>query len=333
MNNIRKDIESHSFKRVYLLCGTETYLINKCRDMLKNAVLGITGGGSGDSDMNYSHYDGNKGFDLKEMIESLNSFPFFADYRLVIAEDTGLFGASGAELADIVENIPATTVLVMIEESPDKRTKLYKAIQKIGYICEFSTPDASEAASILGRHFAGLNKRISSTALAYFIDYVGGDLLNLVNEADKLSDYTGDRDVITEADINAICTMQVERKIFELVDNLIGHNKKEAMKIYFDLIALKESPLGILRFLMSQYNQLLQIRSGIDSGSPDAKIASECKLSPWLVKRSRGRLRNFTRKQILTALVGCVNTEEAIKTGNIAENAGVEILLYSLASL
>lgn len=333
MNNIKKDIAAHSFKRVYLLCGTETYLINKCRDMLKEAVLGTGSNESPDSNMNFSYYDGNKGFDIREMIESLNSFPFFADYRLVIAEDTGLFGASGAELADVVEQIPDTTVLVIVDQSPDKRTKLYKAIQKTGYICEFKAPDAIEAAAIIGKHFAGLNKRISTATLSYFISYVGGDLLNLVNEADKLSDYTGSRDVITEADINEICIMQVEEKIFEIADNLINHNKKEAMKIYFDLIALKNQPLGILRILMKQYDQLLQVRSGIDAGHPDAKIASDCKLAPWLVKRNRAKLRNFTRRQILAALVQCVNTEEAIKTGNISESAGIEILLYGLAAI
>ncbi|MCR5321811.1 MAG: DNA polymerase III subunit delta [Lachnospiraceae bacterium] len=331
MNIIKKDIEAHSFKRVYLLCGSDIYLIHRCRDMIKKAVLGDID--ADDSNMNFSYYDGNKGFDIKEMIENLNSFPFFSDHRLVIAEETGLFGASGAEFADMIEQIPDTTVLVIIDESPDKRTKLYKAIQKTGYVCEFTTPDAAEAAAIIGKHLSCLNKRISSSALAYFVDYVGGDLLNLVNEADKLADYTGTRDTITEADINAICTMQVERKIFEIVDNLIGHNKKAAMKIYFDLIALKESPLGILRFLMSQYNQLLQIRSGIDAGLPDARIASDCKLAPWLVKRSRSKLRNFTRRQILAALVQCVNTEESIKIGNIAESTGIEILLYGLADL
>ena len=328
MKNIKNDIAARSFKRVYLLWGTENYLINKCRDMLKEAVLG-----SESSDMNYSYYDGNKGFDSKDLIESVTAFPFFADYRLVIVENSGLFGASGAEFADTVEAIPDTTVLIIIEQNADKRTRLYKSIQKAGYICEFKTPDANEAASILGRHFNERGKRISTSALAYFIDYVGGDLFNLVNEADKLSDYTGSRDTITEADINEICTMQIERKIYEIIDNLIMHNQKRAMQIYFDLIALKESPLGILRLLMSQYNTLLLVRDGMDSGKSDAQIASDGKLAPWQVQKNRSKLRNFDRRRILSALVQCINTEEAIKIGNIAENTGIEILLANLSSL
>ena len=298
--------------------------------MLKTAVLGPE---NTDPGMNFSYYDGNSGYDVKEMIETLTSFPFFADYRLVIVEDSGLFGSAGAEFAETVEQLPETTVLVMTEQAPDKRTKLYKAIQKAGHVCEFNTPDANEASAILRERFTAAGKKISSAALAYFVDYVGGDLFNMTNEADKLIDFTGTRDTITEADINEICSMQIERKIFEITDNLINHNKKEAMRIYYDLIALKESPLGILRFLMSQYNQLLLVRDAIDAGSPDARIASECKLAPWLVKRLRSRLRNFTRRQILASLVQCLNTEESIKTGNIAENTGVEILLAILSAM
>ena len=328
MKNIKSDITNCTFKRIYLLYGSENYLINKCRDMIKTAVLGPDS-----SDMNYSYYDGNKGFDIKDLTESATAFPFFADYRLVVVEDSGLFGASGAEFADTVETLPDTTVMIMIEQTADKRTRLYKSIQKAGYICEFKAPDALEAAGILGRHFNECGKKISSSALAFFVDYVGGDLLNLINEADKLSDYTGSRDTITEADIKAICTMQIENRIFEIIDNLISHNKKRAMQIYFDLIALKESPLGILRRLMSQYNTLLLIRDGIDAGKSDAQIASDGKLAPWQVKKNRPKLRDFDRRHILYALVQCANTEEAIKTGNIAENTGTEILLANLSSL
>ncbi|MCR5329571.1 MAG: DNA polymerase III subunit delta [Lachnospiraceae bacterium] len=328
MKNIRKDIAENTFKRVYLLCGTENYLINQCRDMIKNAVLGSDG-----SEMNYSYYDGNKGFDIKDLNDSVTAFPFFADHRLVIVENSGLFGASGAEFADTVESMPDTTVLIIIEQNADKRTRLYKSIQKIGYICELKTPDSNETASILGSRFNESGKRISTSTLMYFIDYVGGDLFNLVNEADKLSDYTGERATITEDDVNAVCTMQIERKIYDIIDNLVLHNQKRAMQIYFDLIALKESPLGILRLLMSQYNTLLLVRDGMDAGKSDAQIASDGRLAPWQVQRNRAKLRNFDRRRILSALVQCINTEESIKTGNIAENAGIEILLANLSTL
>ena len=348
MKNIESDIADRSFKRVYLLSGNETYLINQCRDRLKQAVLGETGndnpmGGFGamsglggdqsGSNMNFAQYDGNKGFDIKDLTESLMSFPFFADYRLVLAENSGLFGSAYADFADTVEQIPDTTVFVLIEEAPDKRTRLYKAIQKAGYVCEINTPDPANLARIVGKHFSELGKKISTGTLEYFIEYVGGDLLKLINEADKLSDYTGDRGSITEDDVRAICTMQIDNKIYEIIDNLINHNTARAMKIYFDLISLKESPLGILRLLMSQYNTLLLVREGMDERLPDDAIASSARLSSWVVRKNRAKLRDFTKRNILSSLVLCLNTEEDIKSGNIAESTGMEILLANLSSL
>ena len=331
MKNIQNDIAAHTFKKVYLLCGSETYLVNRYRDMLKNAVT--EGQDPGSLTMNYATYDGNKGFDIKDLSESINSFPFFADHRLVVVSDSGLFGSEGADFAEDLDDMPDSTVLIFVEQSPDKRTKLYKAIQKCGYICEFSTPSPEETARMIGAHFAGYGKKASSATIDYFIDYVGGDLFHLVNEADKLCSYAGDRPQITEADINAICTMQIEKKIFEIIDNLMNHDLRGAMNIYFDLVALKESPLGILRVIMSQYNSLLLVRDGMDRNMSDAEIASSGKLSPWLVKKNRGKLRNCSRKQLLASLVACLNTEEDIKTGNLAESTGIEILLANLAAM
>ena len=325
MQNIDKDISERSFKRVYLLYGSETYLLNTYRDKLKAAVMG-----DGGSDMNYACYNGNNGIDERELAESLMQFPFLSEYRLVVVEESGLFGKDN-DFPDIIAQIPDSTVLIITEKDADKRTRLYKAIQKNGYACEFTTPKPEELENIIGRMFREAGKKVSSHTVSYFVEYVGGDLFHLTTEADKLMDYTGSSAEITQKDIEAICTMQIERRIFDMVDNLIAHNRAAAMKIYFDLIALKEAPLGILRFLMSQYNSLLMVRDGMDRKLSEAESASETKQAPWLVKRNRAKLKNFTRNQILKSLVLMTNAEEQIKTGNLDENAGIEILLANLS--
>ncbi|MCR5686281.1 MAG: DNA polymerase III subunit delta [Lachnospiraceae bacterium] len=327
MKNIDKDIKDRNFKRVYLLYGSESYLIIEYRNKLKAAVTG-----NSPDNMNYAVYNGSNGIDERELYDSLMSFPFLAEYRLVVVEESGMFGKDN-DLAEIISQIPDSTVLIMVEKEADKRTKLYKAVQKYGYACEFSTPKPEELETILGNVFKEAGKKLSSHTLSFFVEYVGGDLFHLRTEADKLIDYTCGRAEITQKDIEAICTMQIEKKIFDMVDNLIAHNRSGAMKMYFDLIAMKEAPLGILRFLMSQYNSLLLIRDGMDRNLSDAQIASESKQAPWQVKRNKQRIRDYTRNRLLKCLVLMTNTEEQIKTGNLDEKAGIEILLANLSAI
>lgn len=83
MKTIKEDIKKKEYKRVYLLYGSEPYLKKLYRDKLKEAVLA-------DADsMNLAEYSG-KATDMKEVISFADTMPFFADYRLVILENTRL---------------------------------------------------------------------------------------------------------------------------------------------------------------------------------------------------------------------------------------------------
>ena len=107
MKTIKEDIKNRKFKRVYLLYGTEEYLKRLYKNKLKEAVLQ-------DSDaMNMAEYAG-KGIDEKEVREFADTLPFFADYHLLILENTGWFKTS-TDFADYVPELPDTAVLVFVK--------------------------------------------------------------------------------------------------------------------------------------------------------------------------------------------------------------------------
>lgn len=336
MKNIKADIANNTYKRIYLLCGDETYLIRKCRDALKSGIIG-----DGDSDVNYTYFDGNKGYDYGELAEIAVTLPFFADYRLIIVENSGLFKGDGG-LAELLGEIPDTTVIVLCEGNVDKRTKLYKTIKEKGYICECATPSAQQLCDIVARELGGAGKKISSQDCSYFVNNIGGmagsgaadkqaDIMfNLMSELEKLICYTLERDVVTRADIDAVCSAQIENKLFDIVDMLMQKDLQAALKIYFDLIALREQPIGILRMMLRQYNRLLTIRDEMDRGGSDYDIASAVRLPDWVVRKYRAQLKGRTKESLISAVNACTDTEEQIKSGNISEECGMEILLANL---
>ena len=158
MRTLNEHIKNHTFKNVYLIYGPEDYLRRQYRDKLKDAVLP-----DGDT-MNYNYFEG-KGIDVNEIIGLAQTMPFFADYRLIILENTGFFSSSNDALAEFVKEIPETTILVFVEESADKRNKLFKAVSLAGYAANMSSPDQNS----LIRWVAGLlkqeNRRITKEGL------------------------------------------------------------------------------------------------------------------------------------------------------------------------
>ncbi len=327
MKNIKADIASGKYKKVYLLFGEETYLLRKCLSALKSGVLGDEA-----SDVNYTVFDGNRGFEVSELKDICTTLPFFADRRLVIVENSGLFGADKA-FDEFIPEIPDTTVLVIVEASADKKTRLYKAVKSLGYACEFTTPTPEQTVEFCAGYLGKAEKRISKADCEFFVNSVGGDLYNITTELDKVMAYVGDRPNVSRRDIEDICSMRIENRIFDIVDALMTGRLNDAYVILFDLIRLKEQPIGILRFIMSRYLKLLAVRDEMDRGISDYEMAADLKTADWLVRKDKARVAKITSARLNAAIELCTQTENSIKLGDIGDQAGLEILLANLSAL
>ena len=69
---------------------------------------------------------------------------------------------------------------------------------------------------------------------------------NISSELEKLISYTLGRDVITDEDVETICTTQVTNKIFDMITAIAARQTRKAMDLYEDLLTLKEPPMRIL---------------------------------------------------------------------------------------
>ena len=193
MKNLQEDIKTGNFRRVYLLCGDEAYLKIQYKDKLIKAL------NPDDDTMNFSKYEG-KGIEVREMIDLCETMPFFADYRVILVENSGFFKNKCDELADYIKTLPDYVRMVFVEEEVDKRSRMYKAVKAEGRIVEFAKQDEKTlmrwAAGILGK--AG--KKITQRDMELLLTKTGTDMGNLRMEMEKLISYTEGRDVVTAED-------------------------------------------------------------------------------------------------------------------------------------
>lgn len=325
MKNIREDIKNRSFRKVYLLYGEEAYLIRMYRDKLVEAVTEDDSTG-----MNCNFYKGDS-YKLNELEDIALTMPCFAERRCIVLEDGGLFGADNG-FAEFLSQIPDTTVLILVEGKADKRTKLYKEIKQIGYVCEFAPLSPEDTVQFIVSRLGSANKRIRRDTCDFILNNVGGDLYNIATELEKLIAYTGTRAEVTVEDVLAVCVLQTENRIFDIVDAVERGDRKTALRFYFDLIAMKESPLRILRVMTKEYMRLLMIFDCIKKDFSNAEIVNSTHMQEWLIKKYREKLKRSTRKHLTAAVEACTFTEEQIKTGNISDEIGCELLLEELCA-
>ena len=319
MQTINEDIKSGQYKKVYLLYGEESFLKQSYKKKLKEAV-------AGDDTMNYNYFEG-KGLDVNELISLSDTMPFFSDKRLIIIEDSGFFKTSSEALADYLPMIPDTTCIVFVEDGVDKRNRLFKKVKELGHAAEMKRQDSAQLARWAGTILAQNGRKITGSTMNLFLERTGDDMENIRMELEKLISYTMGSDVVTTEDVEAVTTVQVTNKIFEMVNAIVTRKTRLAMDLYEDLLTLKEPPMRILFLIARQFNQLLLVKEMTAKGTDRGTIASKLKIPPFVAGKVSAQAGAFTREQILSYVKGCVEAEEAVKTGKMNDRMAVELLI------
>ncbi len=320
MRTIDEDIKNNTFRTAYLLYGEEAYLKKQYKDKLRAALWQ-----EGDT-MNAAFYQG-KNTNPKELIDLAETMPFFADHRLILVEDSGFFKSGADDLAEYMEHVPDTTTFVFVETEVDKRSRMYKALKNHGRIVEF----AAQNQELLTRWMLGRlkreNKNITKAAMQEFFDRVGTDMGTLDREMEKLICYCMNRDVIELPDVEAVCPQAVTNRVFDMVSAIIECRRKDALEMYYDLLALKEPPLRILFLITRQYNILMQLKDLRRKGMNNSAMAKAAGIPPFAVSKSLGQASRLSIDSIKKILAYSVEMEEAVKTGQMNEQIAVELVI------
>lgn len=326
MQRINEDIKSGNFKQVYLLYGNEDYLRNQYRDRLKTALLG-----DGDA-MNLSCYEG-KDINQAQIVDLAETMPFLAERRVIVIENSGFFKNSSDVLADYLKDMAPTTFFVFSEKEVDKRNRLFKATKDVGYLSEFGEQDENT----LTRWIAGIVKKegmeIERQAVALLLYKAGTDMENIRKELEKSICYCLKRGIITAADVEEICTERLSNRIFDMINYVATGKREQALKLYYDLLSLKEPPMRILFLISRQFNMLLQAKQLREKGYDKRIISEKMGVAPFIAAKYMDQAAHFKRSILRRAVEDCVQAEEDVKTGRITDVMSVELLMIKYSSL
>ncbi len=323
MRQIAEDIKQNNFKQIYLLYGEERYLRRQYRQKLQAALCS-----DGDT-MNVHFYSG-KDVPVGEIIDLAETLPFLAERRVIFISDSGLFKSGGEKLAEYLASPCESTYFVFTESEVDKRSKLFKTVQSKGYAADFTVQDENTLkrwiAGTLGRD----GKKITENTVQLIISKTGTDMDNIQMELEKLICYCMDRDVVTDADVEAVCTTRISNHIFDMINAIADRKQKAALELYYDLLALKEPPMRILFLIARQCNMLLQAKEMKLKGHDNRTIGSRLGVPPFIAQKVLNQASKFKTSTLRRAVQQCVEAETAVKTGRMNDMMSVEILIMSV---
>lgn len=301
-------------KAVYLFFGEDTYSAHNKMTFWRTEFEKKHGG-----DMNVETLEG-KTLAAADFRSNFQSAPFLADKRLIIVKDFLRKGNKEEQkkVADILEgDIPDFCVIVFIEYgSPDKRSSLYKKINKVGHPEEFKALMGPELMRWIQDRSKKIGLNINSQMASYIGDQAGSDLWNLSNELEKLKTFSQGNELTKEA-VDNLVHPNLTTSIFKLTDYLAQRNAKGSIKTLDILLESGEDMMKIIFMIVRHFRILIQVKDLMDRGNAKPQIISKIKQHPYTISTAMQQSPNFSFDTLRGIYEALLQIDIGMKTGRI----------------
>ena len=330
MYSIIDDIKNNSLKKVYLLYGEEQNLVSVYTEKLVKSCMGKNMK-SLEGDMNFMRFS-RASTTVKEVEDNASTMPFFAEKRMIVAQGTGWFHKSNDEAAAFLAAIPETVCIVFAEDDVDKRSNTYKAVEKYGHAANFEELKEEDVKKWICREVDRNGKKITTGAVDALIAAAGCDLAALSSELEKCFSYCLEKEAIERADVNALVHAHAQDRVFDMIQFMATKKQQEALKCYYELLELRESPIKILALMERQFRILIAVKDLKSRGLDKNSIADRLSMKPFAVQKSMEQAGHFSMKDLKAALKEMADYDYAFKNGGINDRMAVELILITYSA-
>ncbi|MBP3311075.1 MAG: DNA polymerase III subunit delta [Butyricicoccus sp.] len=330
---LKKDLQAGTPGRLYLLYGEEDYLKKHYLEELKTTLVDDTF-----AEFNLVLLEG-RGLTPEALTEAVESYPAFAERKLVIVNDFDLYKPPAAfqgVLSELLSDLPDYICLVFYYDTlafkPDKRTKMHTLLDKTACFAEFSHLDERELIAWVRRRVRALGKDIDQDTCAYLIFLCGTSMTNLITEIEKAAAHCT-LDEIKRYNIDAVCTRVLDAVIFDLTDAITARRFDKAIAIVGDLLAQKNTEVAIFSAILRHIQRLYAAKLSAQSrGGSKELLTLIGSGSSFYAQKLTNAVRGVSLEWLREAVRICGETDAALKSSAADKQKILELALLQMAS-
>lgn len=259
-----------------------------------------------------------------KILGEIATMPFLAEKRMIVLQN--ILSNSNkeflAKIISLIENdkIPESVVLIAWQgESVGKTSeakKLADLFSKEKFSYSFELMKDSELQNWIIQEVVMRGGKIDRNAAGNLSRLAGADLWLISAVVDQLIAYKKGGE-IGSADVNLFVDEKTDDNIFNMVDAIVGGNKKTAFKLMRDQRAIGEDESYLFAMIMRQFKILLQIRDlweREDSLTSD-QIAKRISVHPYVAKKSLPLVKKYSMQDLKKIYNDLLEIDIKTKTG------------------
>ena len=320
-------------------------------------------------DFNFAKIDaGRSGFNLDEVINTAEAYPFLSDKRVVVvnglvarlgkgADNEGetpapkatsktVKGRASTATAPVtprerfikfLDNRPPTAIIILVENKAGKNDLIYKAVQKHGLVQEFIAPKGMQLEKWTQDRARFQKIKLEPRATTLLAQYIGSDLWRIENELQKLAAYAGEGQAVTGEMVEKLSAQVSDTPIYKLTESLSRKNLREAL---VQLNRMRDETTlnraGFARYVFNgicrQVYDLLRVREMVASRHSPSDIASRLGMHPFVAEKTVDLSRNFQSARLDWLYNRLTELDYADKTGRADLTSELDLLLVEICA-
>jgi len=282
---------------------------------------------------------------------------------LVVTQANGIDRAEQEIMTKRLDRVPESACVVFLTSAPEMKEgkpkrgselhpELMKAVRKVGKAIEFPHMKDPAAALFVRELLKEAGKAIRPSVAAAAVRRSGTDSGVLATEAAKLASYVGERDTVTDEDVEEVTSQTAEGKIFALMDAVGTKDAAQALRQLRPLLEgggdVQREALRVLGMLAWYLRHLWQARVLLDAGCKviapgkvpehiEAILPRDSILQAegWKLTKFVAQAKNFTIGDLVRGFERIAAADLAIKgiKGEIGDPAtALEVLVIELST-
>lgn len=333
--DIWKQIKHKQIAPIYLVYGTEAFLINETKQLLLNQILE-----EDEKDFNLSVYDLEE-TPIEVALEDAETLPFLGEKKLIFLHNPVFLTAEKTK--EKVEHNIARLERYMNEPAPysvivfsapyeklDERKKITKELKRTAVTVEAKKLNEHELKNWVKDRAKMNGIEIDPNAIDLMLSMAGTNMFMLTSEVDKLALYAQGQQKIDVSLVEKLVSRSLEQNIFALVEKVVQRKMDEALRIYYDLLKQNEEPIKILALLAGQFRLIYQVKELSRRGYGQQQMAGYLKVHPFRVKLAAGQAPKFTDEELASLMGILAEADYQMKTGGMNKSLLVEMFLFQL---
>ncbi len=347
------EVEKRTLRPAYVFVGDEAFFRKRCRQAILQTLVPP-------EVREFSLYDLDLAeIDLHEILDRARTPSLMAPFQVFFVRGVkNIFGrGAGSDekisaIENYVKNPNPDALLVLIADhisipndvrrmDMTDRERYEKIRETLGAFCgivEFARVEEGEAIKWLMEDCAAREVKMETDAAREMVDALGGDMMMIANEVEKLSLYVGERKRITLGDVETMVLAAKQRSLYELTDAISAKDRVRALEMLDALLNAsdgEDAAIGHLYMLARTFRQMLVIleRRVTDTRALWAALWQGFRVPPFaaedIIKQAR---RYKSRRELTRAIRLIARADLALRSNAVSKKLVLEKLVLDLCA-